>query len=180
MKKPRSTDDTAIHGRPSDETRSAPAARTSPSHHFAATFIAEAHRFHAAVFADIKFRNRGVAADTNITQTFNIVLQNLTRHAAQQKTVRRDDRCFAHAIRFHACKRFFCAVIDFRCRLPLRKNAVLRGILPLFGKYRIIRKRFVKLHAGQRANIHFHQLRQFYDGQTVVQIYRFRRFIRAL
>ena len=29
-------DDTAIHGRPSDETRSAPAARTSPSHHFAA------------------------------------------------------------------------------------------------------------------------------------------------
>ena len=29
-------------------------------------FIAEAHRFHAAVFADIKFRNRGVAADTNI------------------------------------------------------------------------------------------------------------------
>ena len=36
MKKPRSTDDTAIHGRPSDETRSAPAARTSPSHHFAA------------------------------------------------------------------------------------------------------------------------------------------------
>ena len=36
MKKPRSTDDTAIHGRPSDETRNAPAARASPSHHRAA------------------------------------------------------------------------------------------------------------------------------------------------
>ena len=45
-------------------------------------FIAEAHRFHAAVFADIKFRNRGVAADTNITQTFNIVLQ--ISHAMQR------------------------------------------------------------------------------------------------
>ena len=105
-------------------------------------FIAEAHRFHAAVFADIKFRNRGVAADTNITQTFNIVLQKShTPCSATKKTVRRDDRCFAHAIRFHACKRLFCAVINFRCRLSLRKNAVLRGILPFFGKYRIIRER---------------------------------------
>ena len=36
MKNPRSTADTAIHGIPSADTRSAPAARTSPSHHRAA------------------------------------------------------------------------------------------------------------------------------------------------
>ena len=35
--RPRSTADTAIHGRPSADSRSAPAARTSPSHHFAAS-----------------------------------------------------------------------------------------------------------------------------------------------
>jgi len=35
-KKPRSTAETAIHGSPSAEVRSAAAARTSPSHHFAA------------------------------------------------------------------------------------------------------------------------------------------------
>ena len=35
-KKPRSTADTAIQGMPSAEACSAPAARTSPSHHFAA------------------------------------------------------------------------------------------------------------------------------------------------
>lgn len=36
-KNPRSTADTAIHGRPSADSRSAPAARTSPSHHLAAS-----------------------------------------------------------------------------------------------------------------------------------------------
>ena len=36
IKKPRSTAETAIHGIPKADTRSAPVARTSPSHHFAA------------------------------------------------------------------------------------------------------------------------------------------------
>ena len=49
MKKPRSTAETAIQGRPNAAARSAPAARTSPSHHAAASSARPNCPAHAAL-----------------------------------------------------------------------------------------------------------------------------------